>query len=92
MSVMEVLVDEQLEGMVPLLRSAGYTVISVKRDYPGEEDEKLVLIAKEKGYVFVTEDIRAADAAKFHDVKYIQIDLALKTKAVKNELDKIICH
>ena len=75
-----------------MLRSAGYTVISVKGNYPGEEDEKLVLIAKEKGYVFVTEDVRAADAAKFHDIKYIQIDLTLKAKAVKNELDKIMCQ
>jgi uncharacterized protein with PIN domain len=70
---MRVLVDEQLEGMVPLLRSAGFDIISVKDKYPGEVDEKLVLTAKKEDLVFVTEDTRAADAARFHGVELIQI-------------------
>jgi uncharacterized protein with PIN domain len=65
---MRVLVDEQLEGMVILLRSAGFEIVSVKDTYPGEADEKLVLIAQKEGLVFVTEDTRAADVARFHNV------------------------
>ena len=83
---MRVLVDEQLEGMVLILRSAGFDVISVKEEYPGEADDKLVLTAKKEGWVFVTEDTRAADVAKFHGVDLIQIDLVLKTKAVESAL------
>ena len=83
---MRVLVDEQLEGMVPLLRSAGFDIISVKDKYPGEADEKLVLTAQKEGWVFVTEDTRAADAARFHEVELIQIDLVLKAKAVEHAL------
>ena len=86
---MKVLVDEQLAGMVPLLRSSGYEVISVKQQYPGFEDEKLVLIAKENGYVFVTEDSRAADAANYHEVPLVRIDLAFKAKSVHIELAKM---
>ena len=62
---MRVLVDEQLEGMVPMLRSTGFDIISVKEEYPGEADDKLVLTAKKAGWIFVTEDTRAADVARF---------------------------
>jgi uncharacterized protein with PIN domain len=83
---MRVLVDEQLEGMVPMLRSAGFDIISVKEEYPGEADDKLVLTVKRKGWVFVTEDTRAADVTRFHGVELIQIDLVLKAKAIENAL------
>jgi uncharacterized protein with PIN domain len=45
---MKVLVDEQFEGMVILLRSAGFDVIYVKDKYPGEADDKLALTLKFK--------------------------------------------
>ena len=83
---MKVLVDEQLEGMVILLRSAGFDVISVKEKYPSEADDKLALMAKKEGLVFVTEDTRAADVARFHNVELVQIDLVLKAKAVVQAL------
>ena len=86
---MKILVDEQLDGMVVLLRSAGFDIISVKERYPGEADDKLVLIAKKEGLVFVTEDTRAADVARFHNVELIQIDLVLKAKAVEQALREL---
>jgi uncharacterized protein with PIN domain len=82
---MRMLVDEQLEGIVPMLRVAGCDVVSVKDEYPGEKDEKLVMMAKEHGWVFVTEDVRAAEIARFLSAKLIQIDLVLKAKAVLGE-------
>lgn len=83
---MRMLVDEQLEGMVPMLRSAKCDVVSVKEDYQGAEDDKLVLMAKENNWVFVTEDVRAAEIARFQGIKLIQIDIVLKAKAVLGEV------
>jgi uncharacterized protein with PIN domain len=70
---MRVLVDEQLDGMVPILRSDGFDVVSFKKEYPSWEDERLVAVAKGKDWVFVTEDVGVAELARFHGVALIQM-------------------
>jgi predicted nuclease of predicted toxin-antitoxin system len=86
---MRVLVDEQLDGMVPLLRSKGFDCISVKKEHPGLEDEKLVAMAQQNNWVFITEDVGAAEIARFHGANLIQIDMVLKAKGVEAELREI---
>jgi len=89
MPLIRVMVDEQLEGMVPTLREAGYDVVSVKEKYPGKSDWDIALIAKNEDLVFVTEDTRAAGDAMVNGVQVIQIDFSLKTKAVLSALKEM---
>ncbi|MCX6653699.1 MAG: DUF5615 family PIN-like protein [Candidatus Bathyarchaeota archaeon] len=84
---MRVLVDEHLNGMELLLRSAGLDCISVKKDYQEMDDEKLVAKAKQNNLVFVTEDVDAAEIARFYQAALIQ--MVLKAKAVVSEINKL---
>ncbi len=53
----ELLADENIDcRIIQSLRQAGFVVISVREDYRGLHDRKILEIAKEKGLIIITED------------------------------------
>ena len=85
---MKIFLDEQLTGLAQLLRFADYEVVTVVDEgFKEHKDEDLVNHAKTKNYIFVTEDEGAARLAKERGVKCIFLDVVLKARAVKWELE-----
>ena len=85
---MKIFLDEQLNGLDPLLRMYDYEVVTVIDEGLKEHnDEQLVDRALAKNYIFVTEDEGAMKIAKEKGAKYIFLDTVMKAKAVRQELE-----
>jgi predicted nuclease of predicted toxin-antitoxin system len=86
---MKLLLDNQLSGMERYLKTKGYEVTtSADLGYSREADEDYIKYAKENDMIFIMEDNDAAKIAKFLQVEYIHLDIALKSQAVIEELKK----
>ncbi len=84
---MKILLDHQLIGMNRLLKASDYEVTtSTDLGYSRNADEDYIKYAREHDMIFVTEDKAAAKIACFLGVELIHLDIAMKTKAVLEDL------
>ena len=81
--LMKILLDQNINGMKMFLESYGYTVTTAyEKKMTMAPDDELVKESIEQGYLFITNDNNAANLAKMHGMKYIQIDMAFLAKAI----------
>ena len=86
---MEILIDNQLNGMDRFLRIQGYDVTTAyELGYTEKTDEEVIKHAKEHNMILITEDNKAANLAEILEVPVIHLDMKMKSIAAEEELIK----
>ena len=85
-----ILLDEQLTGLAPFLRSLGWEVETVNEiGLHGAVDEKILEYVIDNKRILVTEDTQLAQLADFHGQKHVWVNSSKIAKLVDQELKKI---
>jgi predicted nuclease of predicted toxin-antitoxin system len=90
---MEVLLDNQLNGMDRFLRIQGYNVTTAfEVGYTKKTDEEVIKYAKKHNMVLITEDNKAAKLAELLHDDIIHLDMKMKSIIVVDELRKKVAY
>jgi predicted nuclease of predicted toxin-antitoxin system len=86
---MQILLDNQLNGMDRFLKILGFEVITAfELGFTKETDETVIQYAKKHDMVLVTEDNKAAKLSELLEVETIHLDMKMKANVVADEIRK----